>query len=135
MGENRKLIHMLVIQILVIFFLVSYMWINWQIMKMNADNTTASSGLDLKNEEEKRLAQSRANQHSPDAWWSYFNSADYPTHFATFIFACIALLVLVVLFINYQFEARVQHWHKFKLFIYYLHTLYIICIYIYIILY
>ena len=85
---------------------------------MNVENIDTHNNAD---EEAKiRIAMERVHKLGPDSWESYLNSADYPTHFTTFIFACIALLFLILLFINYQFQDSVQHWKWFKIGIYYL---------------
>ena len=85
---------------------------------MNVDSINTDNDVDL--ESKKHTAAGRVNKVGPFSWRSYLNPADYPTHFTTFIFACIAVLFLILLFINYQFQDRVQHWRWFKLCIYYL---------------
>ena len=87
MGENIKLIHMIVLQLLVMIFLISYIVINWQIQKINVDNIETNG--DANKEEMKKSKNDRANKLGPFAWESYLKPNDFPTHFTTFIFACV----------------------------------------------
>ena len=91
---------MIVIQLLVMVFLISYIVIDWQIQKMNVENIDTEN--DAEEEEMKKVGMERVEKMGPFAWDSYFKSSDYPTHFTTFIFACIAL------FFFYSFDSKLS---------------------------